>query len=172
MKTAPKAGAEPRDLAELREQVLAILDAMGERAITKFLFPDDNNKREFPTKETPIPHGMRERIPRWAPFNVQGGYLEQTKAPDKEFLYIRAVGTYRFYLATAGNGAGARTLTGAVVGDRVVACVNLTDRTNDAAHVEAEITVADQIQQLSTDHTGDIWLVVLSGRVTAGIEVF
>lgn len=47
------------------------------------------------------------------------------------------------------NGAGALTLTGSVVGDRVVMAYNMTDLTDGAAAFETEITVADQIQQSS-----------------------
>jgi hypothetical protein len=53
---------------------------------------------------------------------------------------------------TGAAAAGACTLTGAKVGDKVVSLVNLTDATNDKANFEATITVADQIQQSSASN--------------------
>lgn len=53
---------------------------------------------------------------------------------------------------TGAAAAGACTLTGAAVGDRVVGCVNGTDLTDDKANFEATITVADQIQQSSASN--------------------
>jgi hypothetical protein len=47
------------------------------------------------------------------------------------------------------NGAGAVTLTGAKVGDKVVLLVNLTDATDGSGSFEATVTVADQLQQSS-----------------------
>jgi hypothetical protein len=63
----------------------------------------------------------------------------------------------------AGNGAGARTLTGAVAGDRVVGFANVTTTgaLGTAADFEATITVDDQIQQLQTDHTAQEFVVFL-----------
>lgn len=49
---------------------------------------------------------------------------------------------------TGRNGAGACTLTGAVVGDAVVGVVNLAGG-GASASFESAITVADQIQQSS-----------------------
>lgn len=52
------------------------------------------------------------------------------------------------YLFTGKNGAGACTLTGAAVGDKVCGMViNETDLTDKSASFETTITVADQIQQ-------------------------
>ena len=65
----------------------------------------------------------------------------------------------KLFKVAAGNGAGARTMTGAVVGDKVLNVWNVTDSTLDIADVETTITVADQIQQTATDHTSDVWLV-------------
>lgn len=64
---------------------------------------------------------------------------------------------------TAGNGAGTRTLTGAVVGDRVVGFANITTpgALGTAADFEATITVNDQIQQLQTDYTAQDFIVFL-----------
>ena len=54
------------------------------------------------------------------------------------------------YLFTGKNGAGAITLTGTAVGDKVCGhVINETDLTNDSANFEATITVANQIQQSS-----------------------
>ena len=54
---------------------------------------------------------------------------------------------FKFLAFTGKNGAGACTLTGAKVGDKVIGVMNWTDGTNDAAKFESTITVADQIQQ-------------------------
>jgi len=64
---------------------------------------------------------------------------------------------------TAGNGVGARTLTGAVVGQRVLTIANLTTpgALGTPADFESAITVNDQIQQAATDHTGQDFLVLL-----------
>lgn len=71
-----------------------------------------------------------------------------------------AATAFASYVVAAGNGAGARTMTGALVGDKVIAVINLTDSTNDAADAEAVVTVNDQLQQSGTNHTGDKWLVL------------
>lgn len=47
------------------------------------------------------------------------------------------------------NGAGALTLAGTRIGDKVVMAYNLTDLTDSAAGFEATITAAGQIQQSS-----------------------
>ena len=72
------------------------------------------------------------------------------------------------YVVSAGNGAGARTMTGAKVGDVVLACVNLSDLTNDlaAGDVESTVSEADKLAQLQTNHTGDKWLVLVLAKGT------
>jgi hypothetical protein len=63
------------------------------------------------------------------------------------------------FVVAAGNGAGARTATGAKVGDKVITCVNLTDLADNTADFETTITVANQIQQTGVDHSSDKVLV-------------
>lgn len=63
------------------------------------------------------------------------------------------------FVVAAGNGAGARTATGAKIGDKVFTCVNLTDLADQTASFETTISVADQIQQTGTDLTNDKVLV-------------
>lgn len=53
------------------------------------------------------------------------------------------------FVFTGKNGAGACTLTGAAVGDRVVGVTNLTDATATGGLYETTITVVNQIQQNS-----------------------
>ncbi len=53
------------------------------------------------------------------------------------------------------------TATGLVVGDKVVACVNLTDLTDANASFENTITIADKIQQTATDLAADKILVTV-----------
>jgi hypothetical protein len=65
-------------------------------------------------------------------------------------------------VGTAGNGAGARTLTGAAVGDKVTAVINLTDLIDASAAFESTITVVNQIQQTATDYSSDKILVFLT----------
>ena len=48
---------------------------------------------------------------------------------------------------TGKNGAGACTLTGAKVGDKVTGVVNITDGSDASASFEGTITVVDKIQQ-------------------------
>jgi hypothetical protein len=48
--------------------------------------------------------------------------------------------------------AGAVTLTGAKIGDKVLALINLTDAADGSGSFEATITVADQIQQSSASN--------------------
>lgn len=66
-------------------------------------------------------------------------------------------------VATGGNGAGARTATGLAVGDKVFGVVSRGDagasNLNVTADFEAVITVANQIQQLTTDLTSDLLTV-------------
>ena len=64
-------------------------------------------------------------------------------------------------MVTAGNGSGARTMTGAAVGDKVVAVMNITDGTDNSADFEATVTVTDQIQQLSTNIDTDKVIVTV-----------
>jgi hypothetical protein len=52
-------------------------------------------------------------------------------------------------VCSGNNGAGACTLTGAKVGDKVIGVINLTDAADVKASYESTITVADQIQQTS-----------------------
>lgn len=54
---------------------------------------------------------------------------------------------FRLLGFTGAAAAGACTLTGAKVGDKVVGIINLTDGTVDTSDFEGTITVADQIQQ-------------------------
>lgn len=58
-----------------------------------------------------------------------------------------AVGALKYSGFTGKNGAGACTLTGAKVGDKVAGVVNITDGGDASADFEATITVVDQIQQ-------------------------
>lgn len=75
-----------------------------------------------------------------------------------------AIGAFFAGHFTGRNGAGAITLTGAKVGDKVIICTNLTDEANGATNFESTITVVDQIQQssasdLSTKKFGVLLLV-------------
>jgi hypothetical protein len=72
-----------------------------------------------------------------------------------------ATGALQQLVCTAGNGAGARTLTGAAVGDRVVGVFNHTDGAMNTAAFESTITVINQIQQTATDLTSKACLVTL-----------
>lgn len=62
---------------------------------------------------------------------------------------------------TGRNGAGACTLTGAKVGDKVVLLANVTDGSEGKAAFESTITVADQIQQSSASDLSAKKFVVL-----------
>jgi hypothetical protein len=63
---------------------------------------------------------------------------------------IEAGTSLKRYLFTGRNGAGACTLTGAAVGDKVCGMViNETDVSDGSSGFEATITVVDQIQQSS-----------------------
>jgi hypothetical protein len=60
-----------------------------------------------------------------------------------------ASGAFLSTVVTGHNGAGACTLTGAKIGDKVLMNVNISDATDAQADFEATITVVDQIQQSS-----------------------
>lgn len=64
----------------------------------------------------------------------------------------RASNSLRFFMVTGNNGAGQCTATGTVVGDKVLAAMNLTDATDDNANFEATITVVDKIVQSSASN--------------------
>lgn len=64
-----------------------------------------------------------------------------------------AASAIRTIAVTGKNGAGACTATGAKVGDKVIAMMNVTDQTVDNSKFESTITVADQIQQ---SNAGDL----------------
>lgn len=70
------------------------------------------------------------------------------------FTQIALAAAAQRFLAFAGhNGAGACTLTGAKVGDKVTGIIDLAGATvSAAASFEAVITVADQIQQTSASN--------------------
>lgn len=68
-------------------------------------------------------------------------------------VWKRIPGTLASFGFTGSNGAGACTLTGATVGQKVVTIFEATGGTlNAAALFEAVITVADQIQQSSVSN--------------------
>jgi uncharacterized membrane protein len=67
----------------------------------------------------------------------------------------------------ASGAAAPVTLTGAVVGQKVVAVFDLTDATLENAKFETTITVVDQIQQLSGNLAADTLAVILSTPATA-----
>jgi hypothetical protein len=69
--------------------------------------------------------------------------------------------SFKQLACTAGNGAGARTLTGAAVGDRVIGVWNHTDGTINTVDFEGAITVVNQIQQLTTNLASDVCVVLL-----------
>lgn len=63
---------------------------------------------------------------------------------------IKIASTALKYLAFTGkNGAGAITLTGAAVGDKVAGVANTTDGGSGASLFESTVTVINQIQQSS-----------------------
>lgn len=64
---------------------------------------------------------------------------------------------------TGKNGAGACTLTGALVGARVLGVVNLSTPADAASSFEGVITVADQIQQSSASDLSAVKYLVLLG---------
>lgn len=68
-------------------------------------------------------------------------------------------------VAVGGNGAGARTCTGAAVGDRVVSVISRGDAgasgTKVSSSFETTITVVNQIQQTATDLSSDLLDVFL-----------
>jgi len=70
------------------------------------------------------------------------GTLKPSKAilPTNAFLVVAHLGK---------NGAGAVTLTGAAIGDKVIGAVNLTTPGDAKSLFESTITVANQIQQSS-----------------------
>lgn len=73
-----------------------------------------------------------------------------------------ATSAMKLYAFAGRNGAGAVTLTGAAVGDKVVGVANSTDGANGASSFEATITVANQIQQSSaSDLTTKRYTVLL-----------
>jgi len=74
---------------------------------------------------------------------------------------------FRFLVFTgvdASSAAAPATLTGAKVGDVVVGVVNLTDEALATSVFESAITVADQIQQASTDLSTKKLLVLLIAK--------
>jgi hypothetical protein len=58
-------------------------------------------------------------------------------------------GSYFSVVQAGKNGAGALTLTGALIGDKVIAVANLTTPGDLQAGFETTVTVKDQIQQSS-----------------------
>jgi hypothetical protein len=69
--------------------------------------------------------------------------------------------SFKILGVAAGNGAGARTATGAAVGDRVLGIWNHTDGATATASFESVVTVVDQIQQTATNLTGDTVILFL-----------
>lgn len=76
-----------------------------------------------------------------------------------------AASAFRMLTFTGRNLAGACTLTGAKVGDKVIGVANLTTPGNAAAKFEATITVANQIQQGAAENlSAAIFLVILVAK--------
>lgn len=70
--------------------------------------------------------------------------------------------TQKIYSFTGRNGAGAITLTGAAVGDKVLGVAGISTVGNAAASFETTITVVNQIQQSAAgDLSSNTYLVVL-----------
>ena len=69
----------------------------------------------------------------------------------------------KVYSFTGRDGAGAITLTGAAVGDKVLGVAGISTVGNAAASFESTITVANQIQQSSASNLSTVtYLVILS----------
>jgi hypothetical protein len=68
---------------------------------------------------------------------------------------------FRLLVFTGNAGAGACTLTGTKVGDKVIGILNLTDAAIGTSSFEATITVANQIQQSSASDLSAKNLAVL-----------
>jgi hypothetical protein len=67
----------------------------------------------------------------------------------------------KFLSFTGRNGAGAITLTGAAVGDRVCGVNDTTNGGSDAALFESTVTVANQIQQSSATDQSAVKFTIL-----------
>lgn len=69
---------------------------------------------------------------------------------------------FKFAMVTGKNGAGACTMTGAKVGDKVICAISWTGGTDAASLFESTITVADQLQQSSaSDLHASVYLIGL-----------
>jgi hypothetical protein len=67
-----------------------------------------------------------------------------------------------FFAAAGLNGAGAVTVTGAKVGDLVLAVINLTTPGQAASSFESTVSVAGQVQQSSTSNlSGNNYLFIV-----------
>jgi hypothetical protein len=77
-----------------------------------------------------------------------------------------AAGALKYLAFTGKNGAGAITLTGAAVGDKVAGVANTSDGGSGASAFETTITVADQIQQSSASDLSTKKYTVLLISVT------
>jgi hypothetical protein len=71
------------DLNVVREDVVELARQLGDSsgAVDLGLWP-------IGTSETPIPHGQRY-TPKWRVYNTAAAII-QTRAPDKQFLYLQA----------------------------------------------------------------------------------
>lgn len=79
------------------------------------------------------------------------------------------LGSLKVLAVAAGNGAGARVCTGAVVGDKVIG-IFASDAAGAnqqvcTASFEPVVTVADQLQQTATNLTNFVGLVLIAKRV-------
>lgn len=76
----------------------------------------------------------------------------------------RGVEVTRFTGFTGRNGAGAINLAGTVVGDRVIGVVRQSNAADSASLFEGVITVAGQLQQVSTSDLSAVTYFLLLGR--------
>lgn len=100
-----------------------------------------------------------------ARFDGNTGKVTANLADNSVLGTALAVSSLRMLTGQGHNLAGAATLTGAKVGDKVVGVSNVTDHVTASASFESTITVADQIQQsAAVDLSAKTIIVVLVAK--------
>lgn len=130
---------------------------------TALYFVDDNTLSLSSLNGTRAPAGRHHSYDANAPRPV---FCQMSKAIGLQLVSEMTVARTKLFAFTGRNAAGAITLTGAKVGDKVVGVADVAaGSVSAAASFESTITVADQIQQSSASNLSAVkYLVILESN--------
>lgn len=126
---------------------------------TPLYFVDDNTLSLSSLNGTRAPAGRHYKYDSTAPRPV---FCQMGKAIGLQLVTEMTPAKTKLYSIAGRNGAGACTMTGAKVGDKVVGVIDLAaGSVSAAASFESTVTVADQLQQSSASNLSAVKYAVL-----------